>query len=103
MDTVYISGRFVNKENQKPIDGPIELVPSALWLEDEDGIAFATLAPATITKQGKFRIAVTACHARDGVYDWFYQIRCPMGVWSIHPDGEDGTEVHLKDMLPTRN
>lgn len=103
MDSVYISGRFITKDGKAVVEGPIEFVPSRMWVEDNDGIAWATLAPATITKNGRFRVQLTACHKVNGVYGWFYQIRCPMGIWSFHPDGYDGEEIQLKDLIPTRH
>lgn len=101
MESVFISGRFINKETGEPIDGAVELIPSRLWV-DELGVSYATLAPATVTVGGKFVVEVTSCHQREGDHGWFYQIKCPMGTWSIRPQGKDGEVLTLRSMLPSR-
>lgn len=101
VNSVVVSGRFVNKDTNQPIDGVVEFEPSRLWV-DECGISYATLSPQVQTENGRFRVRVTTTDPREGDYGWHYTIKCPMGSWTLKVEGEDGDELSLKDLLPSR-
>lgn len=101
MESVFVSGQFVNNQTGAPIDGPVRFTPSRMWA-DQDGVSYAILSPTVMTDKGRFRVRLTACHPREGDYGWHYQIQCPMGIWTCKPDGPEGAELSLKDLLPTR-
>lgn len=99
IETLHLSGRFIDQRTRNPIDGPVELIPSRFWVE-EDGVFYATMAPSTVTVSGYFVVPVTACKRRTGDMGLWYTIKCPMGQWHIRPDGEDGEKINLKSLMP---
>lgn len=101
IETVYLSGKFVNKETGGPYEGRVQLFPSRLWV-DEDGVSYATRGADVMTKSGFFKVALTSCKKRDGDFGWHYTIKCPLGVWTIKPEAGEGEVLHLKDLLNTR-
>lgn len=100
-ESVFVSGQFLSKALGKPVDGIVYLIPSRMWIE-EDGIFYAIMAPTIHTEDGNFKAEVTACHPRPGDKGWHYRILCPSGVWTMRPDGPQGTELSLADLIPKK-
>lgn len=96
MESLVVTGKFVNKDTNEPIDGYIEFIPSKLWIEDEYGVTYATLAPRMNLRNGMFKVELTKTD--QGEYPWYYTVRCPKGTWSVKITGDE--PLGLKDLLP---
>lgn len=94
MNTVEISGRFIN-ENREPYIGLIRFVPSKIWVEEGE-MAYATLAPDAVLEDGKFTVQVTDVGEE---HLWHYTVYSPVGRFTIYPHGD---KLLLKDLLPKR-
>ena len=96
MKAVQVSGRFVH-EDGSPCAGPIEFIPSKLWIDDGDE-SYATLAYYGELVNGSFLVYLSRTDTAE--LPWHYTVKCPVGEWTIHVT-EDGP-LSLKSLLPSR-
>ena len=97
MEQVQVSGRFVDQD-KNPIEGEVSFIPSKIWIEDEDGETYPTLAPEMHLTNGQFLVYLTRTDTAE--VRWHYTVRCPLGTWSIWLDGPG--PFSLKELLPKK-
>lgn len=96
MQEVRVVGRFVDKD-RNPVAGRVKFIPNQIWIEDEDGNTYPTLAPEAELVDGKVDVMVTRT---DVGLPWHYTLECPSGTWIVHFAG-DGP-FQLADLISRR-
>jgi hypothetical protein len=78
---VTVSGSFVR--NELPVQGLVRFTPSRLWVVQQDGTAWACLAPdVQLGPDGSFVAQVTATDS-DGIM-WHYDVCTPAGHYHVY-------------------
>jgi hypothetical protein len=96
MDTVQVSGRIV--KGGFPAKGQIIFTPQKLWIEDENGVAWAPRSHEVELVNGAFSVQLTRTDQTK--LPWMYHVESPLGKWHIEVKGDK--PLHLRDLLPKR-
>jgi len=99
MQTVEVSGRFVDDTGAPVVGSLVKFVPSKIWVEDKDGNTYPAYAPEVILdSQGNFCVELSRTDTAD--FMWHYTVFCPVGKWTVYIN-EEGP-LRLRDLLPKR-
>ncbi len=95
MKITTVEGRFVHEDGQ-PALGWVKFIPSKIWLDDQDGKTYPTLAPEAALEDGRFSVELTRTDTYE--FPWFYTVETPIGSFTIWVE-QDGP-INLKSLLP---